>query len=96
MNGLQNSIDKQQAGLQVLPTSATPLFDRRVTIKKRRNQMAKKKKKQSTSVSAPARKALAGIEKAHKALQLNIKNLKTAMGHPHTASRAKGHPHSAR
>jgi hypothetical protein len=52
-------------------------------------------KKKSTGGSAAARKALAGIEKAQKALQLNIKNLRTAMGHPHGsgASRAKGHPH---
>ncbi len=38
--------------------------------------MAGKKK----SGPAAARKALAGIEKAHKDLQLNIKNLKTALG----------------
>lgn len=56
--------------------------------------MAKKKK--STSGSAATRKALAAIDKAQKALQLNIKNLKTAMGHPHTgAATAKGHPHTA-
>jgi hypothetical protein len=36
-------------------------------------------KKKSTSGDAAARKALAGIEKAHKALQLNIKNLKSAL-----------------
>jgi hypothetical protein len=65
-----------------------------------------KKKKRSTSPGAATRKALAGIEKAQKALLLNIKNLRKAMGHPHTsraqghppsaASRVKGHPHSAR
>ena len=38
--------------------------------------MAGKKK----SGAAAARKALAGIEKAHKDLQLNIKNLKAALG----------------
>ena len=37
--------------------------------------MAKKK----SGGAAAARKALAGIEKAHKDLQLNIKNLKTAL-----------------
>jgi hypothetical protein len=52
-------------------------------------------KKKSTSTGAATQKALARIEKAQKALQLNIKNLKTAMGHPHAAGRPKGHPHSA-
>jgi hypothetical protein len=52
------------------------------------------KKKQSTAAAA-TRKALAGIEKAQKTLQLNIKNLRKAMGHPHAPSRAQGHPHSA-
>jgi hypothetical protein len=50
-------------------------------------------KKKSTGSSAAARKALAGIEKAQKALQLNITNLKAAMGHPHAAG--KGHTHTA-
>ena len=36
-------------------------------------------KKKSTGGGAATRKALAGIEKAHKALQLNIKNLKTSL-----------------
>jgi hypothetical protein len=49
-------------------------------------------KKKSTGGSASALKALAGIEKAQKALDLNIKNLKTAMGHIHH-SRTKGHIH---
>ena len=31
-----------------------------------------------------AKKALAGIEKAHKELQLNIRNLKKALGTKHT------------
>ncbi len=53
------------------------------------------KKKRSTSAGAATRKALAGIEKAQKALQLNIRNLRKAMGHPHAPSRAQGHPHSA-
>ena len=52
--------------------------------------MATKKK---SGGSSDAKKALAGIEKAHKALQLNIKNLKTALGHIHAAG--KGHVHSA-
>jgi hypothetical protein len=54
-------------------------------------------KKKSTGGSASARKALAGIEKAQKALDLNIKNLKTAMGHIHQSgvSGVKGHIHKA-
>jgi hypothetical protein len=55
--------------------------------------MAKKKK--STSVAAATRKALAGIDKAQKALQLHIKKLRASMGHVHGPSRMKGHPHSA-
>jgi len=56
--------------------------------------MAKKRK--STRAGAATRKALAGITKAQKALQLHIKNLTRAMGHPHTSGSPKGHPHSAR
>jgi len=64
--------------------------------------MAKKKK--SASGLAPLRKALAGIERTQRELQLNIKNLKAAMGHihkpegqghPHGAAAGKGHPHTA-
>lgn len=55
--------------------------------------MAKKKK--SASGLAPLRKALAGIEKTQRELQLNIKSLKAAMGHIHTPGTGKGHVHSA-
>ncbi|HYU44907.1 MAG TPA: hypothetical protein VEK84_01860 [Terriglobales bacterium] len=52
-------------------------------------------KKKSTG-SQNTKKALAGIEKAQKALQLNIKNLKASLGHPHGGTgRVKGHPHKA-
>lgn len=37
-------------------------------------------KKKSTVGGAATRKALAGIERAHKELQLNIKNLKKSLG----------------
>jgi len=55
-------------------------------------------KKKSAGGLAPLRKALAGIERAERELQLNIKNLKTAMGHIHKAGgdEGKGHPHGAR
>jgi hypothetical protein len=43
--------------------------------------MATKKK---SSSGDSAKKALAGIEKAHKELQLNIRNLKKALGTKHT------------
>jgi len=64
-------------------------------------------KKKSAGGLAPLRRALAGIEMAQRELQLNIKNLKTAMGHihkagggtgqghPHGAGPGKGHPHTA-
>ena len=55
--------------------------------------MAKKKK--STGLAAATRKALTGIEKAQKALQLHIKKLRASMGHVHGPSRVKGHPHGA-
>lgn len=54
------------------------------------------KKTRSRSGGAAARKALAGIEKAHKALQLHLRNLRKSMGHPHTWGKVKGHPHTAR
>ena len=55
--------------------------------------MARKKK---LTAGTQANRALAGIEKAQKTLQLNIRILKTALkGHPHTpGGRVKGHPHT--
>jgi hypothetical protein len=53
-------------------------------------------KKKSAGDLAPLRKALSGLERTQRELQLNIKNLKTAMGHIHKAGgEAKGHPHGA-
>jgi hypothetical protein len=54
-------------------------------------------KKKSKGGLAPLRKAVAGIERAQRELQLNIKNLKAAMGHIHTPGEdeGKGHPHGA-
>ena len=51
-------------------------------------------KKKSAGDLAPLRKALSGLERTQRELQLNIKNLKTAMGHIHKAS-GQGHPHGA-
>jgi hypothetical protein len=65
-----------------------------VILKQQGDKMAKKKR--STGAGAATRKALSGIDKAQKALQLHLKNLRKAMGHPHTPSRLKGHPHTAR
>jgi regulator of replication initiation timing len=49
------------------------------------------------SAIAAARQALVGMEKATKALQLDIKHLRKALGHPHFAgTRVRGHPHTAR
>jgi hypothetical protein len=54
-------------------------------------------KKKSAGGLAPLRKALAGLERVQRELQLNIKNLKTAMGHIHKAGgdAGQGHPHGA-
>jgi hypothetical protein len=54
-------------------------------------------KKKSAGDLAPLRKALSGLERVQRELQLNIKNLKTAMGHIHKAggSEGRGHVHSA-
>ena len=59
--------------------------------------MAAKNKKKSTGGNAPIRKALAGMEKAQRELELNIRNLKVAMGHIHKASggTGQGHIHAA-
>ncbi|HEY5211576.1 MAG TPA: hypothetical protein VIJ38_00980 [Acidobacteriaceae bacterium] len=59
--------------------------------------MAAKNKKKSTGGNAPIRKALAGMEKAQRELELNIRNLKAAMGHIHKASggTGQGHIHAA-
>jgi hypothetical protein len=54
-------------------------------------------KKKSKSGEASIKKALAGIERAQRELQLNIKNLKTAMGHIHKpgGGAGEGHIHRA-
>lgn len=57
--------------------------------------MAAKTKKKPGGGMVPVRKALAGIEKAQRELDLNIRNLKAAMGHIHTASGGTGHIHNA-
>ena len=51
-----------------------------------------KKKKSTSAAAAATRKALAGIQKAQKALQLHIKKLRASMGHVHGPSRMKGTP----
>ncbi len=56
-----------------------------------------KKKRKSAGGEAPLRKALAGIEKAQRELELNVRNLKAAMGHIHKAGGGpgQGHIHTA-
>lgn len=56
-----------------------------------------KKKRKPGGVEAPLRKALAGIEKAQRELELNVRNLKAAMGHIHKAGGGpgQGHIHTA-
>ncbi|MGH9511315.1 MAG: hypothetical protein ACRD2U_04175 [Terriglobales bacterium] len=57
--------------------------------------MAKKKK--SKGGAGSVQKALAGIDRAQRELQLNIKNLKAAMGHIHKpgGGAGQGHIHKA-
>ena len=54
-------------------------------------------KKKSKSGAGSVQKALAGIERAQRELQLNIKNLKTAMGHSYKSggTAAQGHSYGA-
>ncbi len=55
------------------------------------------KKRKSAGGEAPLRRALAGIEKAQRELELNVRNLKAAMGHIHKAGGGpgQGHIHTA-
>ena len=55
-----------------------------------------RKRKRSGNPSAAAKKAFAGIERAKKELELNIKKLRAALAHPGDAGAVEGHPHGAR